>query len=88
MLDAFSYTGAFTISALSGGASRVLSVDASAAALEVARRNVALNGLDESKCEWREGDVFKVLRTLRDSRASFDLIILDPPKFAPTASLV
>jgi 23S rRNA (cytosine1962-C5)-methyltransferase len=87
VLDAFSYSGAFTVCALSGGAKRVLSVDASASALDLARGNVAVNGLDEARCEWRDRDVFKELRTLRDSRASFDLIILDPPKFAPTAAL-
>lgn len=87
VLDTFSYSGAFTVCALSGGADRVLSVDSSAAALAMARRNVAHNGLDKTRCEWRESDVFKELRTLRDSRASFDLIILDPPKFAPTAAL-
>jgi 23S rRNA (cytosine1962-C5)-methyltransferase len=87
VLDAFSYSGAFTVCALSGGAESVLSVDASNTALGMARRNAALNGLDETRCEWRERDVFQELRTLRDSRASFDLIILDPPKFAPTAAL-
>jgi 23S rRNA (cytosine1962-C5)-methyltransferase len=87
VLNAFSYSGAFTICALSGGAEHVLSIDTSAAALEMARRNVAINSLDGSRCEWSEGNVFKELRALRDSRAVFDLIILDPPKFAPTAAV-
>jgi 23S rRNA (cytosine1962-C5)-methyltransferase len=87
VLNAFSYTGAFTVSALAGGAERVLSMDASEPALVYARRNISLNDLDETRCNWLEGDVFKELRVLRDSRAGFDLIILDPPKFAPTAAL-
>jgi 23S rRNA (cytosine1962-C5)-methyltransferase len=85
VLDAFCYTGAFTVAALAGGARSVVSIDSSAGAVEHARENVASNGFDDKRCEWREADVFAELRKLRDSAKSFDLIVLDPPKFAPTA---
>ena len=58
-----------------------------AEALALARENLALNDLPAGRAEWLEGDVFQVLRQLRDRRRSFDLIVLDPPKFAPTAAL-
>jgi 23S rRNA (cytosine1962-C5)-methyltransferase len=64
----------------------VVSIDSSAEALETARQNVALNSLPEDRCEWIVGDAFHELRTLRDKAAQFDLVILDPPKFAPTAA--
>ncbi len=86
VLNCFCYTGGFTLNALSGGASRVLSVDSSAEALELGKRNLALNSLAADQAEWLEGDVFLVLRRLRDSGRRFDAIILDPPKFAPTAA--
>ena len=86
VLDCFSYTGGFTLNALAGGAQSVLAVDASADAHALARQNVELNGLPAERVEWQQGDVFQVLRGLRDRRRSFDLIILDPPKFAQTAS--
>lgn len=80
VLNAFSYTGAFAVAALSGGAQSVISVDSSKPALELAARNLALNGLQPDGL--REGDVFKVLREYRDSERLFDMVILDPPKFA------
>jgi len=86
VLDCFAYTGGFALSALAGGAASVLAVDASTEALELARSNLALNGLPEDKVELQVGDVFQVLRGLRDRGRSFDLIVLDPPKFAATAS--
>jgi 23S rRNA (cytosine1962-C5)-methyltransferase len=86
VLNCFAYTGGFTLSALAGGADSVLSIDSSAEALDLAQENVALNGLPEDNCEWLVGDVFEELRTLRDRAEQFDLIVLDPPKFAPTAS--
>ncbi|MEA3326997.1 MAG: 23S rRNA (cytosine(1962)-C(5))-methyltransferase RlmI, partial [Chloroflexota bacterium] len=55
-------------------------------ALQLGQENIALNGLPSEKCEWIVGNVFKELRTLRDQGRQFDLIILDPPKFAPTAA--
>ncbi len=86
LLNCFSYTAAFSIYALAGGASEVLSVDSSADALAWGAENVALNGFAPEKAQWLEGDVFQVLRTMRDSRQEWDAIILDPPKFAPTAA--
>ncbi|MBI5919325.1 MAG: class I SAM-dependent methyltransferase [Nitrosomonadales bacterium] len=86
VLNCFCYTGGFSLYALRGGAKSVLSMDASEEALQLARGNVALNGLDESKAEWQCADVFAALRKLRDQNRKFDLIILDPPKFAPTAA--
>jgi len=86
VLDGFSYTGGFSIAALAGGATRVTAIESSAAALEVAKDNLAANPLDASKVEFMQADVFSQLRTLRDKNAKFDLIVLDPPKFAPTAA--
>ena len=88
VLNCFCYTGAFSIYALAAGARRVLSIDSSAEALDTARENLALNGLEDSDCEWRQADVFAELRKLRDQGRSFDLIVLDPPKFAPTPASV
>ncbi|MEW6717176.1 MAG: class I SAM-dependent methyltransferase [Chloroflexota bacterium] len=86
VLDCFSYSGGFGINALYGGASRVTFVESSEEALALGRENVRLNGLSERCTEWVQGDVFEVLRSFRDSGRSFDLIILDPPKFAVTAA--
>ena len=88
MLNAFCYTGGFSLNALAGGARSVVSIDTSAAALELARANLALNGLDVARAEWREADVFSGLRELRNAGCMFDLVVLDPPKFAPTAAHV
>ncbi|MEO5764224.1 MAG: class I SAM-dependent methyltransferase [Casimicrobiaceae bacterium] len=87
VLNAFCYTGAFTLAALAGGAQSVLSLDTAATALGLARENVGRNPtLDAARAEWREANVFAELRALRDAGAQFDLIVLDPPKFAPTAA--
>ncbi|HEY5994029.1 MAG TPA: class I SAM-dependent methyltransferase [Gallionellaceae bacterium] len=86
VLNCFCYTGGFSLYALRGGAKSVLSIDASEEALQLARRNVELNGLDASRAEWQCADVFAALRKLRDQNRKFDLIVLDPPKFAPTAA--
>jgi 23S rRNA (cytosine1962-C5)-methyltransferase len=86
VLDGFCYTGGFAIAALAGGATHVLAVESSAPALEVARENLAANPLDASKIEFVQADVFAHLRVLRDGGKRFGLIILDPPKFAPTAA--
>jgi 23S rRNA (cytosine1962-C5)-methyltransferase len=86
VLDCFCYTGGFTVNALAGGAKSVLSIDSSADALAFARENVALNDLAIEKSNFVEGDVFQRLRKFRDENRSFDMIILDPPKFAPTAA--
>jgi 23S rRNA (cytosine1962-C5)-methyltransferase len=82
MLNCFSYTGGFGIAALAAGAAAATNVDSSAPALELARRNAELNGIDESKLENVEGDAFAVMRAWRDEGRMFDLIVLDPPKFA------
>jgi 23S rRNA (cytosine1962-C5)-methyltransferase len=84
VLDAFCYTGGFALNALAGGARSVLALDTSTEALERAHANALLNGLADA--DWIAGDVFKMLRQLRDERRGFDLIVLDPPKFAPTAA--
>jgi 23S rRNA (cytosine1962-C5)-methyltransferase len=86
MLDCFCYTGGFTINAWAGGAKSVTSVDGSGDALTLAAENLSLNGMQAEGQEWIEGDVFQVLRKFRDAARSFDLIVLDPPKFAPTAA--
>jgi 23S rRNA (cytosine1962-C5)-methyltransferase len=87
VLNAFCYTGGFSLAALAGGASSVHSIDSSAEALQMARGNLARNGsLDATRAVWTEADVFTELRRLRDSGATFDMIVLDPPKFAPTAA--
>ena len=84
VLDCFAYSGGFTINALKGGAKSVTSVDSAGPALAILRRNALLNNLPAPECI--EGDVFQVLRKMRDQARSFDVIVLDPPKFAPTAA--
>jgi 23S rRNA (cytosine1962-C5)-methyltransferase len=84
VLDAFCYSGGFALNALAGGAKSVTAVDSSADALALARGNAELNQLAQP--EWLEGDVFQLLRRFRDQARSFDFIVLDPPKFAPTAA--
>ncbi len=86
VLDCFCYTGGFTVNALAGGAKSVLSVDSSADSLQLCEENITLNNLPAEKHTVREGDVFQLLRKFRDENRSFDMIILDPPKFAPTAA--
>ena len=88
VLDGFSYTGGFAIAALAGGASRVCAIESSKDAIQVAKENLAANPLDAAKLEFVQGDVFSHLRTLRDRNAKFGLIVLDPPKFAPSAAQV
>jgi 23S rRNA (cytosine1962-C5)-methyltransferase len=84
VLNAFCYTGAFTLAALKGGATHAVSIDTSEEALAGARRNVELNTFDAGRAEWIAADVFAHLRRFRDQGKRFDLIVLDPPKFAPT----
>ncbi|BEM27522.1 ribosomal RNA large subunit methyltransferase I [Serratia marcescens] len=81
VLNCFSYTGAFAVSALMGGCEQVISVDTSQAALDIAKQNVELNKLDLSKAEFVRDDVFQLLRNYRTQGEKFDLIIMDPPKF-------
>lgn len=82
VLNCFSYTGTFGLYALRGGASELTQVDMSADALETAAKNVTLNGFDESKVTFLKQDVFKLLREYKDADKTFDVIVLDPPKFA------
>jgi 23S rRNA (cytosine1962-C5)-methyltransferase len=87
ILNCFCYTGGFSLQALAGGATSVLSIDSSGPALAQARANLALNPrLPAERAEWLEADVFQALRDFRKGGQSFDLIVLDPPKFAPSAA--
>ncbi len=86
VLNCFAYTGGFSVYALAGGAAEVLSVDTSADALALASENVARNGFPPERAPMLEEDVFHTLRALRDRGRSFDAVVLDPPKFAPTAA--
>ena len=88
VLNCFSYSGAFTVYALEGGAQHVTSIESSQDAIDLARKNIVINDLPEDKISWVKGDVFKELRFLRDKGLSFDMVILDPPKFAPTIAQV
>jgi len=86
VLNCFCYTGGFSIHALAHGAKSVTSVDSSGDALKLLEENITLNHLPADRHTTLEGDVFELLRKFRDAARSFDLIILDPPKFAPTAA--
>jgi 23S rRNA (cytosine1962-C5)-methyltransferase len=88
VLDCFSYTGGFAVNSLVGNAKSVTLVESSGTALNNAQKNMSINNLSMDHVEFVEQDVFKYLRTLRDKGEYFDLVILDPPKFAPTASQV
>lgn len=88
VLDCFCYSGGFSIAALQGGAVSVTAIDVSGDALTQARNNLRLNGILGDKYAQIEGDVFQVLRLLRDQNKRYDLIVLDPPKFAPTTAQV
>lgn len=83
VLNTFCYTGGFGLEALRNGAKTVTQIDASAEALAIAKRNAELNQLDDpTRHELVEANVFDHLRRYRDAGRSFDLVILDPPKFA------
>lgn len=86
VLNCYCYTGGFTVAALAGGAAHVTSIDSSAPALERARAHVALNGFAAERAEFLDADVNASLRRFGAEGRSFDAIILDPPKFAPTAA--
>jgi 23S rRNA (cytosine1962-C5)-methyltransferase len=88
VLNAFAYTGGFAVAALRAGARQVTNVDSSLVALELAARNVALNGIDAGRVEQVEGDVFSVLRQYRDAGRQFDVVLLDPPRFAASRTQV
>ncbi len=84
VLDCFCYSGGFSLAALAGGARSVIGVDSSAEALVCARRNLAANGFTAAQVTWLEADVFRFLRDQYAAGRSYDAIVLDPPKFAPT----
>lgn len=84
VLDCFSYTGAFSVYALSRNAASVTLIDASDTSLAMARDNVALNNLKTASAAYVKGDAFTVLREYRDAGRTFDMVIIDPPKFAPS----
>ncbi|CAM8670335.1 COG1092 Predicted SAM-dependent methyltransferases [Comamonadaceae bacterium] len=86
VLNCYCYTGGFTVAALSGGAGHVTSIDSSGPAIEKARANVALNGFDASRTTFMDADVNASLRAFAVEGRTFDAIILDPPKFAPTVA--
>ena len=81
-LNCFCYTGGFSLALMAGGAERVVSVDSSAEALARASENAQLNDFDASRMQWVEADVFAFLRAQREAGEQYDLVILDPPKFA------
>ncbi len=82
ILNCFSYTGGFTVAALQAGAQKVTNIESSATILEVLNKNLELNRIAADRNENITGDVFQVLRHFRDSSRKFDIIILDPPRFA------
>ncbi len=86
VLNCYCYTGGFTVAALAGGAAHVTSVDSSAPAIERVRAHVRLNGHDASCSEGLDADVNAYLRESLEQGRVFDAIVLDPPKFAPTAA--
>jgi 23S rRNA (cytosine1962-C5)-methyltransferase len=86
VLNCYCYTGGFTVAALAGGAAHVTSIDSSGPAIEKARANVALNGFDAARSTLLDADVNASLRQFHKEGRTFDAIVLDPPKFAPTAA--
>jgi 23S rRNA (cytosine1962-C5)-methyltransferase len=82
VLNCFCYTGGFSLAALKGGARRVVSIDSSGEALAHAQANIVTNGFDPALAHWLDADAFKALRALHDDGERFDLVVLDPPKFA------
>ncbi len=88
VLNCFSYTGGFGIFALKGGAKSLVNVETSESANNMAAENVKLNNLDLNKVTFEQEDAFRLLRKYRDMNKQFDVIVLDPPKFAESASQV
>lgn len=86
VLNCYCYTGGFTVAALAGGAAHVTSIDSSAPALERAKGNVQLNGFDAGQTDFLDADVNASLRRFIEEGRTFDAIVLDPPKLAPTAA--
>jgi 23S rRNA (cytosine1962-C5)-methyltransferase len=88
VLNCFAYTGGFALWALHGGTEKMVNIESSASLLSLAQKNIELNGFDSGKVENIAGDVFQILRKFRDEGKQFDVIILDPPKFAESTSQV
>jgi 23S rRNA (cytosine1962-C5)-methyltransferase len=86
VLNCYCYTGGFTVAALHGGARHVTSIDSSGPALDKAAANVALNGFAADRVTFMDADVNASLRQFIDQGQTFDAIVLDPPKFAPTVA--
>jgi 23S rRNA (cytosine1962-C5)-methyltransferase len=86
VLNCYCYTGGFSVAALAGGAAHVTSIDSSGPAIERAKANVALNGFDASRTTMMDADVNASLRQFHKEGRTFDAIVLDPPKFAPSAA--
>ena len=86
VLNCFSYTGGFGLWALKGGAKSVDNVDVSSLALNAAKTGVAFNHLDPGRCRFIKEDVFEFLRKQVENQVKYDLVILDPPKFAESAA--
>jgi len=86
VLNCFAYTGGFGLAALRGGASQVTNVEDVAGLLALIDKNVQLNGIAEQRCTNLKADVFQLLRQYAEAGRAFDLIILDPPKFAEAKS--
>lgn len=82
VLDCFSYQGRFALRALRGGAHRVVAIEQSQPAIDIAQKSRELNGLPE-KIEWMCGNAFDLLRKLDEGKERFDVIIMDPPPFSP-----
>jgi len=88
VLNCFSYTGGFGIFALKGGAKTLVNVETSEPANKIASENVKLNNLEINRVTFEQEDAFRLLRKYRDMNKQFDVIVLDPPKFAESASQV
>ncbi|WP_316802552.1 class I SAM-dependent rRNA methyltransferase [Pedobacter nototheniae] len=86
VLDCFSYSGGFSLNSLANGAASITSVDSSGLAVETLKQNIALNKFEESKVTAIQSDVNKQLRVFKESGELFDVIVLDPPKYAPSRS--
>jgi 23S rRNA (cytosine1962-C5)-methyltransferase len=86
VLDCFSYTGGFTLNSLQNGAAAVTTVDSSVLAIDTLKENVLLNKFDVAKVTTIPSDVNKQLRKFRDEGELFDIVVLDPPKYAPSRS--
>ena len=86
VLNCYCYTGGFTVAALAGGAAHVTSIDSSGPAIAKGAANVAFNGFDASRADFMDADVNASLRKFAEQGRTFDAIVLDPPKFAPTVA--